>query len=501
MARIIPDIELITGGEKILARHLQRDLPPTWTVINSVRWFRDKPIAGKRTGEIDFVVVSPSQTIHVIEHTDDVAELDTEGRVVVRRAGKTQDKTRQIEANREVVIQLLREFDKGVGHRLIYSWLYVPNADICAPIPGVSSAGIIDRRSKPDPRTALSQSILATDRAEAIPAFNDNLIEFFQNTVVPTVDPTSLSDDELRFVHEFEPLSSLVLNIQCSEKIVVLEGVAGSGKTQIALTGLRRARKAGTSAVLISNSLTIPTRLVRSNQTGLPAFHYNGFKKWMDADPFQQFDQIFVEEAHQLGVDVIEHIKGYLSEAGKMFLLYDSNQDLDGRLKINDDVVMLTLNESFRVPREIADFLTGLSQIDPKIYSSREVDGSPLRIELAKDSESSVHAAVEAMNGFIEANPHLATRCAFVYGSNEYKLANFKWPRGWQRLTSEGATHAPVFDTIRRFQGLSRDFVFAAGFDDVVSGELLAQRYLYTAATRARIRVDIWLPEAWAKLI
>ena len=501
MARVVPDINTIFGGEKAVAIHLQKTLPPNWVVVNGVLWSRKKPVAGKRTGEIDFVVISPSSVIHVIEHTDDIAELDTDGNVVVSRNGKPKNKSRQLAANREVVIQLLQEFESGSVHRSIHSWLFVPNADISSSTPSMNADSIVDRSATPDPLSALSARILATESDKGSQRIDERLITFLQNKTELTVDPTSISDNELRFVNEYDPVPSLILNVKCEAKIVKIEGVAGSGKTQIALIGLRRAHKKGVSAVLISNSKTIPHRLSDAGQFELNAFHYDGFQKEMESNPSQKFEQIFVEEAHQLGTRAIELIKGHLSYTGKMFLLFDSNQDLDGRLDLKDDVVSLTLTDSFRVPRGIADNLNGFSHTDPKIRSSREVEGDPWNLHIADDSKASVEAAISSMSDFIAKKPHLANRCAFVFGSTDPELKNFDWPESWRLLTDEGSENSPVVDTIRRFQGSSRDFVFAAGFKDKVSSALSADRYIYTAATRARIRVDIWLPRAWTELI
>jgi hypothetical protein len=500
MARVVPDLNSMYGGERRLAGYFQEVLPPDWTVINSVPWHRSKPIAGKKTGEIDFIVISPSQVLHVIEHTDNFAELNAEGNIIVSHKGQLQNKSRQLNANREAVIQLLQEFDTSRKHRLIYSWLFAPNADVLTATLGMRVENIIDRRASPNPWEAMTLKIQAMEPVAVDCVPDERLISFFQNKLDLTVDPTSLSDNEVRFVGEFEPISSLILNLQCTQKLIKIEGVAGAGKTQIALTGLRRAKKTGASAVLISNSITIPNRLIQCAQNEFPAVHYHGFEKMVRDVPDMRFDQIYIEEAHQLGSERVDFIKLFLSPIGKIFLLFDANQDIDGRLNLKEDAVIFSLCHSYRVPRKIAEILNDLEHIRPKIHSTREVDGDPLNLQTADNPDDGIQLAISAVSDFICKNPHLANRCAFVLGSHKRKLYEIRWPENWRKLTSKEPMDGPVVDTIRRFQGLSRDFIFAAGFSDEVAGEREAQRLFYTVVTRARVRVNIWLPKSWRDL-
>jgi len=500
MARLVPDLNSMCGGERKLATHFEKTLPSNWTVINSVRWHRSRPIAGKKTGEIDFIVISPSQVLHVIEHTDKLAELDADGNVVVSHQGQLQNKSHQLNANREAVIQLLQDFDAGKKHRSINSWLFTPNADVVTSALGLIIENIIDRRASPDPWIALTQKIQETEPATANHVPSEGLISFFQNKLDLTVDPTSLSDNEVRFVREFEPTSSLILNLQCTQKLIKIEGVAGSGKTQIALAGLRRAKQSGASAILISNSITIPNRLLQCVPNEFSAVHFRAFEKKMRDAPNMQFDQIYIEEAHQLGNERVDFIKNFLNPFGKIFLLFDANQDVDGRLNLIEDAVIFTLSHSHRVPRKLADILNGLEYIRPKIYSTREVKGDPLNLQMADNPDVGIQLAISAMSDFIEKNPHLANRCAFILGSHKGKLKEIQWPKNWRKLTSKEPMEGPVVDTIRRFQGLSRDFIFAAGFDDGVTNEQQAQRLFYTAVTRARVKANIWLPKNWCNL-
>ena len=514
-------------SEYEVARELASSLPENWHVISNVEWAKETRI-GKRTGEIDFVVLAPGNLVHVIELTMGTLEFDASGELVVTTHAKKKNKTGQLKSNKTFVIELLREarhLNSDLPTHTIYSWLLAPQTflDNTIPNPLYAINQVVDGRAE-SPSAELCRRMLTLSTVKT-PLVHQATLRIFLRALRYYLDPSTLIEGERRYVSGLSQATDIVLSIKSNSNRIVIDGVAGSGKTQIALAGLEDTLSKNRKAALVSNTRVLPNLIQSEYGNTFPAHTY-----WtIQSESDQSLDELFIEEAHHFQPAALQLIEQKIKPDGRIFYLMDSCQNFDDRFVYPENCTKITLNTTYRVPHEICSYLNLLKPLareirckSPQLESHISIDDS-----CTTDSESFERALHSFLN-FLQTKIDLAKFCSVVYcgsqqdlehvidkNKNLYQLLldasrltgdshisgaqaqDIKYYLKRHTIDYEKTRNTFTIDTIRRFQGSSNKFIWVTGLD-TQSTDTAAARLFYSAVTRSRARCEVFCTQGFA---
>jgi len=504
VAKLIPDLpDIYTHPKEYQAAlELSKSLPDEWTLIANISWSRPSLKNKKNNGEIDYLVLTDNGAIHVIEYTEARAEFNSDGEVIVIMPNGRKNKTLQLKSNKEFVIEILKSsrFENENQKFLIESWLLVPNLNVINPLPLYQKSQIVDNAND-DAISELAKRIINSTAKGSISVNLSSLTKLFLNQLDFTVDPSSFGESSVRYIKNLEPLSSVILDVECPQKVIVIDGVAGSGKTQLALIGMQSAIAEGIKTALVSNTKVLPSLMKKELGEDFPAYTTFNF-------PYNEgYEIIFVEEAHHMNESAINKLIESITESGKIYLLMDSKQNFDGRFNYPENSIIFHLDQTYRVPSQICSYLNSISLFTRKINSIHTVAGQSIDIQI-KQEDPLILAEKCAKDylEFIKSNENQAKNSALIYCGNQFELdkvisksATFQeLVKICASLDSSNNSDKPCIDTIRRFQGSSRAYVYCCGFEETLNNESSAKLF-YSAVTRCRRACTAYLTDKFAK--
>jgi hypothetical protein len=504
-------------AEYEVAQQLANVLPANWHILSNIEWSA-RGVAGRRTGEIDFIVLTPDYRIHVIELTFGFLEYDGTGSIVIASPFNKKNKSTQLKNNKAVVIEILREATRrgaDVPRHFITGWLLAPRANLSheIPNPAYPFENVIDAKSASPVEELAARIIRSSGVIDPNLSVDTTVLKIFKQELKYYLDPSTLTEGERKYVTSFMSTSELLLSIKSDSNRFIVDGVAGSGKTQLAIAGLERARSKKIRAALISNTKVLPTLLKSEYGNNFPAFTYFSFKE----EPINSYDEVYVEEAHHFEPAAIEGITARVKTGGRMFYLMDSHQNFDGRFIAPPDAVTIYLSDTYRVPHEIVRYLN-------LFLSDRQVrcKSPQINSEITFDDSSSTDdetflRAIDSIELFLSRNLDLRSHCGVVYCGNQFQLASLV-EKYLDRLKSKSLIRSDLrseaiieklkldsldraeditLDTIRRFQGSSNKFIWICGLtkQSTIDG---AVRLFYSAVTRARARCEVFCTSEFA---
>ncbi len=504
MAKLIPDLPDTYSHPKEYqaALELSRNLPEEWTLIANISWSRASLKYKKNNGEIDYLVLTTTGVIHVIEYTEARAELDIDGDVVVVMPNGKKNKTLQLKSNKEFVIEILKKskFNNENQKFLIESWLLVPNLTVTNPVPLYQESQIVDSTNQ-DAILELANRIKKTALCDSLPINLNPLIKLFLNELDFTVDPSSFGESSTRYIKNLEPLSSVILDFECPQKIIVIDGVAGSGKTQLALIGMQKSILENTKCALVSNTKVLPSLMKKEMGDNFPAYTTFNF-------PYEEkYEIIYVEEAHHLNEQAINKLIESVTNSGRIYLLMDSKQNFDDRFNYPENSIIFHLDQTYRVPSQICSYLNSISLFKRTINPIHTMNGQSIDIKiLNKNQLILAEKCAEEFINFIRNNQNKAKSSALIFCGNQFELEKITSQSAIFKEVSELCTSLdsldnkdkPCIDTIRRFQGSSRGHIYCCGFDEGLNNESSAKLF-YSAVTRCRSNCTVYLTENFAK--
>lgn len=489
-------------------------------------WARPTTYKGKKTGEIDFIVAAPGNKLHIIELSLGRLELDGLGNLVFKSISGTKNKSAQLNSNKNIIIELLkRARDRAIEipPQQIEGWLLLPNSRISPDtvLLRYPEDHIVDRSSSANPVVELGRRIIAESRdveASSTPV-SGALIKLLSQELGYVPDVSSLTAGELSYTTTMNETSELILTAETRAPMIVVDGVAGSGKTQLALIGLSRCKDHSLKACLIANTRVIPNLLRREVGDEKTIYSYQEFLKC----DHRELDQVFIDEAHHFNQHAVSLIASRLAPDGRIFALMDSAQNFDERFMPGPNATIFHFNTSHRVPAKLCDLLSQLNPLQKNIRSTVTDVDTYFDLQV---SDSSLTNCLALMAKFFLDKKSLLWHAGIVYcGSkfelqkdlfaNIYKLKAFLEMCGFSPSIESLTTHiinsrfdidtqhndfGITIDTIRRWQGTAKPIIFACNLKKQANAET-ACRLFYSCATRARSRCEVLATPAFAKQI
>ncbi len=390
MARLVPTVSdfRLAGahdGESETLLLLKRRLPPEVFVYHGVHWTRSH---GNHTafGEVDFVVVSPAGRVLVIEQKNGALVEEGDG-LYKDYAGQRKDIVRQLNRNLDGLRDAFR--DRHGRDLKPKSLLYFPDHRVrVLDAAGLDARRIVDASRRDGlPTTVLE--LLEDDGGEDGIDYAERVHRFFEQRfdVVPDVN-SYIDRQEQRFNRLNAELRQVIDNISMSPLRLRVQGVAGCGKTSIAMHYYRRAAEAGRKPLLLCHNRPLREKLnALLPDSGMVQTRYGLTTKfledrghppdfgqrpgnpdfWNDLEdrlleigiPDEwKFDCLVVDEGQDFDEDALEKFRLFLRDDHDILWLEDADQNIRGADPfVAAGFVTYRARRNCRSPESIARFV------------------------------------------------------------------------------------------------------------------------------------------------
>jgi hypothetical protein len=547
MARLVPsDIDLVTGAAKsrgseahALVR-LRDGLDDGYTVYHGVHWTRAGRSGYSVYGEIDFIVANPAGRLLAIEHkAAQIVETESDLFARYRQAGTPSgdaedfdDKSITTQVNRN-----LNEIRSGFSRRYpgrsleIEPLLYLPLATLAGTLPSsINRARVVDATQDagligivtsilegPDPRAA--------DRSLYLDDIHDYLAQRIDATPQVALLGRAARDVTTRLSGG---LATWADRLTMTPWRLRVNGTAGSGKTQLALRELRRAREARRTAIYVcfNRPLRDAMRPLAPDAGKIVTFHELARELGVQADlpavdlrdpanfavlaqRFVElvpglkgvFDTVVIDEGQDFEPEWAQALIGMAKPDGRVLWLEDQDQSLYGREPADlPGWVGLSSPLNYRSPRRLVSFMNELELTGQRIESGSAVPGTdPIWLAHADDA-SPVAATEEAIRRLRAADYRAQNIAVLTYrgiaksviagadGPAALAGIDLRRPAGYDADGNAQWTVGDMLvDTLFRFKGQAADAVVVTEIDFERFDEN-ARRRLFVALTRARLQ-------------
>ncbi len=538
MARIVPtDWRTLeaTGAARreretleVLARGLADDL----TVFHGVHWTRvDRGTAV--FGEIDFVVVSPSARILLIEQKSGFLTETPEG-LVKTYPGREKLVAVQLDRTLDALRAKLASVVQGEAVAIDYL-LYCPDYAVRQPgTAGLPPERIVDARGR-ERLCARIREALPDEPARDLLAHR--LRRFFENELQLVADVSALLGRAEQLVTRLSGgLATWARRLEFEPFRLRVIGTAGSGKTQLALAVLQNAAAVGRRALYVCFNRPLADHLARLAPAGTEAasFHQlcdrrlraaGGAIDYQAPDVFAQMeersallpvgeaervDDLLIDEGQDFAPAWKDALLRLLSPGGRVWWLEDPMQRLYERPPVDlPGFVTLRAETNYRSPRDVLGYVNRLLSPPAPIEAAGPIAGGDVEFLTYADTESLVAASKRAVTRALQGGFRLADTVLVTFGGRgrsvllrfdqlgAHRLKNWqgRYDLFGQPEFSDGDL---LIETVYRFKGQSAPCVILTEVDFDAFDEL-AQRKLFVGFTRASMKLIVVLSERAAR--
>ena len=529
----LPDIKLMTAGayrEREILQQLQQGLPDSFDAYHSVQWssLHDDT---QRFGEIDIVVLSPQGHLVLLEVKAGDVSIDEHGITKQYSSDPSNPKNinHQIHAQINATRQALHNnqlHDVRFAHLLVLPDQKITHGSIAYP-----RERIVDVTQQDQLCQHIINSVptndLSSQTRERVTLFLENRFEL---TPDPSVHISQIQSTNARLS---EGLATWVPRISHPNHNYVIQGTAGSGKTQLAITLLRQAatQKQRSAYLCFNRPLADHIRQIAPTHADVASFHQLCVEHWrttqgeIDFSDKQIFakvtdnyiaeapnfksdlDLIIIDESQDFETEWIQAITNRLKTDGKLYVMGDSDQLLyDRPLFELDDAVSVTCNDNFRSPQKIVDIINLLQLAATPIKARSGYAGDHPEFRHYTPTPSGTESAIVQCVNDLLAQGHTLDQIALIsfHGKEKSHLLAKDTIGKWTLRKATGRfdknetaewTKGQIFaETVSRFKGQSAPVVVLCevDFEELREREL---RKLFVGFTRAQYKVVCLMSE------
>ena len=556
MARLIPKTDpknIVNHGERFVVQALLDQLPSDYIVYHSYPWLRPRrhETTNKeflQPGEADFVILHPQQGLLVLEVKGGAIEFRPGSHSWIRtetwsgRQYEIQDPFLQAERNKYALRDRIQEHELfcnsgplrfTLGHAVVF-----PDCRYEGVLPTHVQKSIL---ISADDLTTLAKKVTQAydawcpvHRPQSLPqvefdAVLESLSPIFRLTPVLW---RTLDDQEERIKRLTDDQARLLAMLQHQERAAI-EGVAGSGKTILAMAQAQRFARMGRRTLLVCynrpladwlrsqlpeqyrNTIVVESyhrlcrEMCRIAKLPFPASSFNQDFWDYEAPELleraaqvlndnQRFDAIVVDEGQDFRTFwwlTLEKLYRTGVENGPLYIFYDPKQNI----YVENPTLPTDLGRPFVLPtncrntRRIAIHCAAIVGIDPAVHDDAPEGTAPREIavhgvkDIIRQTKQIVQEWCLRDRGGLALN-----RVAILTPTNVNK-----WPEtfGHIRLVQEHeewqSGNGVLLTTHRRFKGLEADAIVLAGMPTPGSTPTYSQADHYVACSRAKHLLEI----------
>lgn len=542
MAIMIPSVidrDHVSGGE-ITLFDLFQELPGDFYIFHSVPWQQKQygTRARVQTGEADFLVFVPNRGLICFEVKDgDIAFTRDQGWLQINRSSRESKPINpfyQAERSQYYFLDILKQKFGGLPPFFVGSAVWftsIENRNIPAGLPHGSHRDIILTADDMANATSIEMGLHRILNYYGAPRL-ENPQDYLQKTLdalMPELQifasPKALLSETTRVFHRMTYEQNSLLDYIEEQQVATIKGIAGTGKTILAVEKAKRLSKDGQVLFLCFNTFlrthlektyaqdgitftNLDSLLVQLSGSPLPLERHNPGEKdnqilemlinWdLYNLPFKHFvideGQDFLED-HLLAIQEIAQ-----QMDGCFYVFFDAHQFVQGRefpewLKNAD--CRLVLSRNCRNTKEIA-----LTSTKPMNIQERELrllqdnipnTGKPSIMFIENPAEAK-RSLLKLIQEKMDKGLSLEQIVVLTTGSTENSMLNpgdFCLAPGIQ-LNLQPSQGKVFFTTIRKFKGLEAEAVILLDVGVQTFSSEAQRRAFYVGASRAKIWLDI----------
>ncbi len=541
MARLLPHFDpsaITQPGERKVAEALCDQLGPEVVIFHSYPWLRPErhERSQKETlheGEADFVIVHPRFGIMVIEVKGGHVFFDASTMRWERRGATHQmkDPFEQASRNMHAIEKLAQERHFKTSLPFVRGYCAVfPDCDWSGtPPPGAVNNNLFSIRDLGQLGGRIESLFRAFDRRSdhiSLPAsVLDGIVRTLTSEFKLTPALWREIEEQERILFRFTEDQIQMLDMLSEHKRAGVQGVAGSGKTQLALAKARDFADQGLRVLLLCYNRMLGDWLVEQTadyKGRIVAANYHRLaREWCarakvpfnttssDDDAFwiaeaaqrfenaierledDRFDAVVVDEGqdfHSSWWDSVEWLNRDLSD-GRLYVFHDPSQ----RLQYAHAQTLPRLGTPFVLPcncrntRRISKICSTSIGRDIKVKPGAP-DGQEPEVCVADTPEAQKQAVTRCIKGWLAGKGGLAKKQIAILSSaalSQSSLRNVTSLSGIPLTDDLGmwrANQAVLLTTVRKFKGLEADAVVLFDVEEGTGVSAL----LYVAASRAK---------------
>lgn len=537
MARIVPNDwkNLAATGAASREREtlalLEHALSDDYTVYHGVHWTRLNQ-GFSVFGEADFVIVSPSGRVMIVEQKTGFLRETPKGLVKVH-----------MQTERNVAIALARTVEGmhrrftaalGANSFFIEELLYCPDHVVKdAAIAGVNPARIVD---------ATRKERLAAIIREALPADEPRLAcaakihHFLADELALTPDASALVGQAGTLVTRLAGgLATWARRLEFTPFRLRVTGTAGSGKTQLAVQVMKDALAEGRRTLYVCFNRPLADHIARVAPPGAKVANYHQLCDWIARDAGRapdfdapnvfeqleatfaqspvdarwQFDVLIVDEGQDFQQPWVAALERLLRPGGAWWWLEDPLQNLYMRAPVElPGWTTLKETTNYRSPRDILDYVRervgATTPLAAGLTAGSPFDGSDISFSTydeANATEGSIDATKRAITHALGLGFRKQDIAVLSFRGREGSAMTSLDQLGPHRLRSFTGRYDlfgnPAYregdvllESIYRFKGQSAPCVILTEVDFDRFDERIARK-LFVGATRATMKLMI----------
>lgn len=325
-----------------------------------------------------------------------------------------------------------------------------------------------------------------------------------------SIFPSASFDSELKKIvfHRLLKEQENILNFLEEQKVAVINGAAGTGKTMIAVEKARRHASDGEKVLFLCYNVRLKEFLEQNYSYELVDYHtIAGFACKLCKTPTPNYEKlnerlnemfysdsfpykhIIVDEGQDFGIDDIEEgsildtLKAMVEDRGTFYVFYDKLQLIQAQRMpsfIEDADCKLTLYRNCRNTENIATTsLRPISDRKPKLFDNA-IKGNPAKIHYCSCNHT-INKLNEILDKYV-AEGYKDIAILSVKGESESELYSLQKDGKYRNRF--------IFSTCRKFKGLEADVIILIDVDSSTFDDENVLRF-YVGASRARTRLEI----------
>lgn len=512
---------------------LAEALPDNCAIFHSMEWIK---LTDKKAhfGEIDLCIVGPSGITVTIEQKNGELKLSPKGKIYKQYAsGKQTYPAKQLARSRNGLKAIWKKAFKSYKLELT-PLIYLPDHIVDESVTAVDKTLIIDEKRKNDLANIVSR-LLKLNSRKPDEEHKSRVLQFFRSqfTIMPSV-AALFSHKEHFYTKKQSELTGFIKALSFNPAHLLIEGGAGSGKTQIAVELFQKAINDGKKPLLLcyNRPLAKDLEILADGSIGLIsnvdkfvndymktraiydlAEESSGdvFGKLKDLAQSEevekdwQFDVLIIDEAQDFTEENFQFALHFLTPDGDIVVLKDSQQNVYSNGFDFKPTVSLKLDKNYRNSYEVIAFTDALlGKSYRKKADSLSFDLAP-SIETYQGEQGYIAQLIKRINHYLEMNFSLDDMVIIVgcgqekswlmkqrqIGSWKIKRFSGEYSEEGDQLYTDGEL---LVDTVYRFKGRQKPIVFFTEIDFAVwTGRI--EKLLYVGCTRAEISCSLFITE------